>query len=424
MSRAASVQLADGRAISFSSDALLQRRSFVSAAVAAPALLSWPAAFAQEDKWGAAGGYATGWGSPPRLSYYPALRVGNYSGGFEGMLRSRTVQCGAEQPLVRRMRDDIRYRWGFASHTVDDYLNAWPATGLLIARRGEVWVEKYRFDRTDQMRMTGWSMSKSVTSLLMGIALDKGLIISLDDTAAKYAPSLAGTLHGETTLRNLMNMSSGAAVMHDVSNQQIYPKALSDRNSNIEATVRGWNERQEPQGSRFNYNELCPLTVGLVLRAVTGKSLAAFAQEQLWIPLGAEGNATWLTDSTGQEFNCIGFAARLRDWARLGQLVAQRGEMNGRQIVSRTWMDSYSRWDAGDAQVRFGAISGRSGAGYKSLMWHAKADGSQPYFNGADGQRVFIDLPTQTVLVQTGVDSAGDWPRELSAMFQAVVEMA
>jgi CubicO group peptidase (beta-lactamase class C family) len=402
----------------------LTRRGFVLAAAAAPALLASPVAFAQADKWGAAAGYATGWGSPPRLSFYPALRVGNYSGGFEAMLPNHTVQCGAELPLGQRTRDDIRYRWGFGSRTVDDYLAAWPVTGLLIARRGEVWAEKYRFDRNAEMRMTGWSMSKSVTSLLVGIAMDKGLIASLDDTAARYVPALAGTLHGEATLRNLMNMSSGAAVVHDVSNQQIYPRALSDRNSSIAAVVRGWNERLEPQGTRFNYNELCPLTVGLVLRAVTGKSLAALAQEQLWIPMGAEANATWLTDSTGQEFNCIGFAARLRDWARLGQLVAQRGEMNGKQIVSRAWMDSTSRWEAGDAQVRFGALPGRQGVGYKAFLWHAKADGSQPLFNGADGQRVLIDLPTQTVLVQTGVDSSGDWPRELAALFQAVVAMA
>jgi CubicO group peptidase (beta-lactamase class C family) len=401
----------------------LNRRGFVLGALAAPALLGVNRVFAQTDKWGASAGYATGWGSPRRFSFYPALRVGNYSGGFETMLPNHTAQCGAELPLVQRNRDDIRYRWGFSSRTVDDYLNAWPVTGLLIARRGEVWAEKYRFDRNAEMRMTGWSMSKSVTSLLVGIAIDKGLIASLDNTPAQYVPALAGTLHGETTLRNLMNMSSGAAVVHDVSNQQIYPNALTNNNSSIANVVRGWNERLELAGTRFNYNELCPLTVGLVLRAVTGKSLAAFAQEQLWIPMGAEANATWLTDSTGQEFNCIGFAARLRDWARLGQLVAQRGEMNGKRVVSRAWMDSYSRWDAVDAQVRFDAMAGRKGVGYKNFMWHAKADGSQPYFNGADGQRVFVDLPTQTVLVQTGVDSSGDWPRELGALFQAVVAM-
>jgi hypothetical protein len=189
--------------------------------------------------------------------------------------------------------------------------------------------------------------------------------------------------------------------------------------------VASWNTRQEPQGARFNYNELCPLTIGLALRAVCGKSLSAFAQEHLWIPMGAQANATWLTDSTGQEFNCIGFAACLRDWARLGQLVAQRGEINGKRIVSKAWMDSYSRWDNTEAQVRPGALPDRAGAllqGYKAFMWHARPDGSQLVFNGADAQRVFVDLPTGTVMVQTAVDQSGDWQKEAYALFQAAVQ--
>lgn len=270
-------------------------------------------------------------------------------------------------------------------------------------------------------------MAKSVTSLLLGIALDRGYVASLDDPATKYVPSLSGTLHGETTLRNLMNMSSGAAISHDVANQTIYPSALASKGANIEATVRAWNQRSEAQGTRFNYNELCPLAIGMVIRSASGKSLSEFSEEALWRPMGAEGNATWLTDSHRNEFNCIGFAARLRDWARLGQLVAQRGEMNGRQIVSRAWMDSYSRWEPTEAQVRYGAWGTKQpGAlgGYKGFMWHAKADGSQIVFNGAEAQRVFIDLPSETVLVQTAVDGAGEWQRELYALFMAAVESA
>jgi CubicO group peptidase (beta-lactamase class C family) len=384
-------------------------------------------AVADSDMWGASAGFPTGWGSPPGMSRNKETRVGNYSGGFESMLPFRTVQCGAESALRERPRADIRYRWGLGSRTVDDYLSKWPVTGLLIARGGEVWSESYRFARNADMRMTGWSMSKSVTSLLLGISLDRGYIGSLEDPAAKYVPTLAGTLHGETTLRNLMNMSSGAAIVHDVGNRTIYPSALASRSSSIEATVRAWNERGEAQGVRFNYNELCPLTIGMVIRAASAKSLSELAQEALWQPMGAEANATWLTDSHRNEFNCIGFAARLRDWARLGQLVAQRGEMNGRQIVSRVWMESYSRWETNEAQVRYGAWGLRQGAllnGYKGFMWHAKADGSQPVFNGAEAQRVFIDLPTQTVLVQTAVDQDGDWQRELYALFTAVVDMA
>ena len=61
--------------------------------------------------------------------------------------------------------------------------------------------------------------------------------------------------------------------------------------------------------------------------------------------------------------------------------------------------------------------------GYKSFMWHAKADGSQPVFNGVQGQRVFVDIPSQTVLVQTAVDDAGDWQSELYALFKSAIQM-
>lgn len=403
----------------------IKRRNFIAGAVAIPTGFAVRGAMADEDVWGASIGYPTGWGTPPGMSRNKVTRVGNYSGGFEAMLPSRTIQCGAESTLRVNQRDDLKYRWGLGQRSADDYLAKWPVTGLLIARRGEVWSEAYRFDRNAEMRMNGWSMSKSVTSLLLGVAVDQGRIASLEDRAAKYVPALTGTLHGETSLRNLMNMSSGAAIVHDVGNRTIYPAGLTGRNASIEATVQAWNERAEPQGARFNYNELCPLTIGMVIRAACGKSLSELAEESLWKPMGAEANATWLTDAQRNEFNCIGFAARVRDWARLGQLVAQRGEMNGKQIVSRAWMESYSRWEPNEAQVRHGAMPGRQGfllAGYKGFMWHAKADGSQLVFNGAEGQRVFIDLPSQTVLVQTAVDDAGDWQKELYALFQAAVD--
>ena len=118
----------------------------------------------------------------------------------------------------------------------------------------------------------------------------------------------------------------------------------------------------------------------------------------------------WLTDSHRNEFNCVGFAARLRDWSRLGRSVAQRGYMNGAQIVSTEWMDSYGRWGTNEAQVRFGALSAHPSAAYKNFFWHTKADGTRPLFSGAEGQPVLIDMPTQTVLTQTAVEGGGEWP--------------
>lgn len=395
----------------------LQRRALLCAGLAAASL---PARAQTEDKWGALRGYPESRSSFERL---PEFRVGNYSGGHERSIRHHVIRAGGrvtawnETPL-----NDFRYRSGRFQTTPDAYLAQWPVTGLLIARDHHILFERYRFARQPAMRLQSWSMAKSVTSLLLGICLDRGLIASLDDTAARYLPELAGTLHGETSLRHLANMCSGADVVHARDNAILYPGALLGRDPDIARTVSAWNQRSEPAGTRFNYNELCPLTLGMVMRRVTGGSLAAFAERALWQPLGAEGAATWLTDAHGAEFNSIGFAARLRDWARLGQLVAQRGRgSDGQPIVSEAWINECTAWSDADAAVRHGRV--RLTQGYKALFWHARADGSQPAMHGHHGQRVLIDMPSRTVLVQTAVDQQGTWERELLDMFEAATRI-
>jgi CubicO group peptidase (beta-lactamase class C family) len=379
------------------------------------------------DEWGAQAGYPTGWGEPRRIFSHTQMRVGNYSGGFESMLPVRTISAGGKvSPLMPRPRDDISY--GFTRRTPQDYLKAWPITGLLIARKGEVWFEGYGLQRTAQMRMTGWSMSKSVTSLLLGICVDRGLVRSIDDRCDTYAKSLAGTLHGETTIRNLINMSTGLALTGDQiqDNGQFYGRALLGSDPDVVAALRELNTRREPQGSHFLYNDMAASAVGVVIREVTRKSLSEFAQEALWGPLGAEGNATWWTDSKGAEFNCTGFAATLRDWARLGQLVAQRGRMNGAQLVSEAWIQECCSWGAKDSQVRVNyarpSTNGQIG-GYKAMFWHLKSDGSRPIFNGFHGQRIYIDMPTETVMVQTCVDHDVQWRFDSFALFDAAVAL-
>ncbi|MDW5442366.1 serine hydrolase [Polaromonas sp. SM01] len=397
----------------------MKRRALLLSAAALPLL---PAAAQASEAWGQAQDYPGGWGSPPNWAGHKSLRVGNYSGGYEKMFPWHNIAAPLhDSPLSVDLRDDLSYRWGLFSKTVPEYVKGLPVTGLLIARQGVILAEHHPFDRQPQMRLTSWSMAKSITSLLLGICLDRGLIRSLDDTAQSYVEELQGTLHGGITLRNLANMSSGAAILHDRDNPQIYPKAFLRKNSDLELTVKDWSLSEGPQGTRYNYNELCPLTVGMVIRRVTGKTLAAFCQEALWQPMGAEADASWLTDSKGREYNCIGFAARLRDWARLGQLVAQNGAMDGRQVVSARWINECASWSDKDSQVRHGTAM--NGMGYKCFFWHPKADGSWMMMNGHHGQRVLIDRKTQTVMVQTAVDSEGPWQREFFELFAAATRL-
>lgn len=394
---------------------MMKRRQLLQATAAWP-LMHMSAGVWAQDKWGQGQGYPTG--LQGGLNRDPMYRVGNYSGGFEKLYPHNTIKAPA-QPAVpyTDKPTSLVYRTGFSERTPDDYLKTWPVTGLLIARGNQIMLERYQFERTASMRLTSWSMAKSITSLLLGICLDMKLIDSYDDPAEKYVPSLKGTLHGGVSLRNLSNMSSGADVLHDRDNPVIYPSAFMYPTASIANTVAGWNRRREDPGTLYNYNELCPLTLGMVIRHVSGMSMAAFAEKVLWQPMGAEADATWSTDAERKEFNCIGFAARLRDWARLGRLVAQKGSVGGQQVVSEAWIHECTHWGDRDRQCRHGVAG--PGFGYKAHMWHVKPDGSRLYFNGHHAQRVLIDMPTQTVLVQTAVDHAGPWQRELLDLFDA-----
>lgn len=374
------------------------------------------------EAWGEAQGYPSGWGppgQPPRWEAYPEYRVGNFSGGFERMFRHRVVGAGGEVSPLRVSARGARTDPG----DPERYVRTWPVTGLLIARDGELLFERYAMGRTAEMRLTSWSMAKSVTALLFGIALDRGLVRDIDDTPDRYVPALAGTLHGRVSFRHLLNMSSGAEVEHARDPVRIDVPALLGplharaTGTDVERVVRGWEGVREPPGTRFNYNELCPLAIGMTLRHVTGGTLAQFAGEALWRPLGAEADATWLTDSLGREYNCVGFAARLRDWARLGQLVAQRGRMGDRQVVSQAYVDSCRSWGPNDRQVAFGVA--RPDTGYRNFFWHPRRDGRWLVMNGAHGQRLAIDAETRTVMVQTAVSAEGAWGREFYALFEA-----
>ncbi len=273
------------------------------------------------------------------------------------------------------------------------------------------------------MRFQSWSMAKSVTSLLMGIALDKGFIQSIDDLPEKYVPQLQGTLLGGIAMRHLLNMSSGVDVVHERDPYRIdVPALLSPGPTSVGRVVIGWKDKKEEPGIRFNYTELCPLTIGMVIRSASQQTLAQFAQHHLWQPMGAEGKATLLTDSQGFEFNCVGFGAQLRDWARLAQLVAQKGRMGSTQVVSKSWIEDCTKHGTQDAQVAYGKA--RPNTGYKNFFWHNHPQGRWLAMNGALGQKVLIDMETETVLIHTSVsDEVGPWTGDLFPLFVASTKL-
>src|SRR5580765_6267923 len=156
------------------------------------------------DEQGAREGYPLG----SRMTFFrlPFL-VGSQSHQDEIFPAHIVHRPANPSPLGRAASEPaLRYEYQGQTFSLDDYLARNPATGLLVARDETILVERYQYARTDRDRFTSWSMAKTVTSMLIGIAIAEGRIRSVDDPAAVYVPALADTEYGRTSLCHLLQM--------------------------------------------------------------------------------------------------------------------------------------------------------------------------------------------------------------------------
>ena len=111
--------------------------------------------------------------------------------------------------MFKRSQTDIRYYFRGSRSSPSEYLSRNPVTVLLIAKDDQILFEHYQYGRTDRDRLLSQSMAKSITAMLIGIAIGEGAIKSVDDTAETYVPGFKDTEYGKTPIRDLLHMSSG-----------------------------------------------------------------------------------------------------------------------------------------------------------------------------------------------------------------------
>ena len=322
---------------------------------------------------------------------------------FEGRLVRRAsapsrLGSAASEPT-------IRFEYQGETFTLDDYLARHPTTGLVIARGDTILVERYQYARNDRHRFTSWSMAKTVTAMLVGIAIAEGRIRSVDDRAEVYVPALAGTEYGRTSLRHLLQMSSGVRFVEEYSGQDDVAQLARDTfmqlgTGGIDA-VRKFNQRAAPSGTRFSYASVETQVLGLVLTSATGRPAAEYLEQKIWQPIGAEADATWLIDRAGHESTYCCLNAVLRDYARLGLLLAHDGNWRGRQIIPAAWIkDATSRHPDQD-HLWPGIATPELGYGYQT--WIFPGEPRRFAFLGLRGQSILVDPQSRLVMVQTSV---------------------
>ncbi len=343
-----------------------------------------------------------------RLTWWlPGYSVDGFS-RLDGIYPASTARAAATASSWRwAVREpDFRYTspafLGGGRWDIDGYLDRNPVTGLLIARDDTILLERYQYGRGYAMRLTSFSMAKTIVALLVGLAHEDGLIRSLDDPAETYATSLAGLEYGRTPVRALLTMSSGVKFREvydgDDDVARLVRATLGGFSPGGADALRQFNERIAPPGIRWYYASSETYVLAMVCRAVFGRSLSAVLQERVWQPMGAEADATWLTDRSGLELGYMGFNAVLRDYARLGRLLAAGGDAGGRQLVPRSWVSAMSA-------AAFSAEQTGRYFGYGYQTWILPDREPSYCLLGVRGQAVLVDPALKLVMANTAVRS-------------------
>src|SRR6185436_13160947 len=221
--------------------------------------------------------------------------------------------------------------------------------------------------------------------------------------AGEFIHDLKWQPYGETSLRHLLTMSSGVAFSEYYNGRDdvavLGRKTVGRQGPGGVDSVMGYMNRLRPAGEKFVYASAETQVLGLALRAATGRNLSDYLAEKIWQPMGAEADATWVIDGGGYETGHMGLNATLRDWGRLGILLANYGELDGRQIIPAAWVKEASRVHAPHLEV--GVASKFNGYGYQT--WIVRKD--QPFFAlfGVRGQGIYIDPVGKLVVVHTAV---------------------
>lgn len=352
----------------------------------------------------------------------PKYRVGAFS-HLDAIYATHRVPASPTPWVFGRGHADVRYEYRGRPSSLADYLARNPVTGLLVARDDRILFEHYQYARSDKDRLLGQSMTKSLIGLLMGIAIADGAIESLDDTPQRYVPGFKGSEYGRTPIRHLLHMSSGVDFGEERDGGRDLNRLWRDmvlgsglRRKGTLESLKQFDDRVAPAGTRFRYASIEPDVLGLLLRRVLDRPLSEYLTEKVWHPAGAEADATWLVDAEGIEVGHFGFSAALRDYARIGRLMACDGAWGMRQLVPSEWMREATTVRTGDGYLAPGSAMRHFGYGY--LLWLLPGSRRQFAMVGVNGQRVCVDAASRLVMVHTALEDR----EETWRLWSAIVE--
>lgn len=274
----------------------------------------------------------------------------------------------------------------------DKYLQDNNTVAFLIIKNDTLQYEKY-FDGYDKESIVpSFSMAKAVTSILIGCAIDDDLVESVNEPITKYIPELSQNGFNKVTLKHVLQMTSG------IDFNESYVNPFGDAASfyygtNLRNAISKMKLKNEP-GKEFEYVSGNTQLLGLALeRALKGKTITDYLQEKIWTPLGMEYDAFWSIDDekSGLEKTFCCLNARARDFAKIGRLYKNKGNWNGKQIVSQKWVEESTKLDTSEGS-----------ASYYQYQWWLPTPNEDFMAQGILGQFIYVNPSKDLIIVRLG----------------------
>jgi CubicO group peptidase (beta-lactamase class C family) len=283
--------------------------------------------------------------------------------------------------------------------TLQNILQKSRSVAFLVLRNDSILYEWYKPGFSDSSTTNPFSVTKSIVSILTGIALKEGKIKSIDEPVCNYYPEFKSCGRDSLTFRHLLTMSSGLNYYDHYLNP-FGKLAKLYYGNNVKGLVNHTKQEKKP-GTEWRYKNCDPEILTIALQNAIGTTLSDFASEKLWKPVGCEHDALWIIDkpNTGVEKSYCCMHTNAHDLAKLGMLYEHDGNVNGVQVVDTAYVkQSLTAVNIANAEEK-GTIQKE----YGLLWWLKNTDGISDFaMEGMSGQYVSVIPEQHLIFVRLG----------------------
>ena len=330
----------------------------------------------------------------------------------------------SEQPYtytrnINSSLESIKINYSNNQKNLRDFVKSTKTTSFIIVKNDEIVYEQYANGYNENSVNTSFSMAKSVVSLLIGKAVEKGYIKSVQEPISNYISEFENKEIGTTTIEDLLLMRS-KIVYNENKFLWFGDDSLTYWHDNLRKLALSHTKLTNKYNGKFHYNNYHPLLLGIILERSTGVTVSEFFEREIWQRIGAENDASWSLDSKKSGFEKMesGLNFRAVDFIKIGSMVLHRGYWNGTQIMDDSWLDVSTEcsFPINNSEYENSFLSGKN-TGYK-YMWYSTPSQQEGYDIvawGKSDQILYISPANNTVILRTGKTDGGvgDWVETL-----------